>query len=67
MVKIFFGYINIEINEGETEIKKIDFIGFENIKEIKLPNSLSFIEEDTFSNFDNLTDIQKIHALTKMV
>ena len=33
MVKIFFGYINIEINEGETEIKKIDFIGFENIKE----------------------------------
>ena len=35
------------------------------LKKIILPNSLSFIEEDTFSNFDNLTDIQKIHVELK--
>ena len=45
---------SIEINEGEKIINKIDFIGFENINEIKLPFSLEKIEEDTFSDFNQI-------------
>ena len=45
---------SIEINEGETIIKKIDFIGFENINEIRLPFTLEKIEEDTFSDFNKI-------------
>ena len=45
---------SIEINEGEKIIKKIDFIGFENITEIKLPFTLEKIEEDTFSDFNQI-------------
>ena len=47
----------IEIKEGEKYIKKKDFIGFENIKEITLPKSLIDIEENTFDDFNNLTKI----------
>ena len=47
----------IEINEGEKYIKKIDFIGFENITEISLPKSLIDIEENTFSDFNHLIKI----------
>ena len=45
---------SIEINEGEKIINKIDFIGFENINEIKLPLTLEKIEEDTFSDFNQI-------------
>ena len=45
---------SIEINEGEKIINKIDFIGFENINEIKLPYTLEKIEEDTFSDFNQI-------------
>ena len=44
----------IEINEGEDIINKIDFIGFENINEITLPSTLKKIEEDTFSDFNQI-------------
>ena len=45
---------SIEINEGEEIINKIDFIGFENINEIALPLTLKKIEEDTFSDFNQI-------------
>ena len=48
---------SIEINEGEKIINKIDFMGFENINEIKLPFTLEKIEEDTFSDFNQINRI----------
>ena len=48
---------NIKIIEGDETIKKSDFLGFENITDITLPKSIKFIEEDTFSDFTNLINV----------
>ena len=49
----------IEIIDGDESIKNTDFIGFENISVLVLPDSLKYIEENTFRDFNQISSLGK--------